>query len=131
MSSLVPDKAIIRLLRGQYDAILTQDILARIVTVVGYIAIGSALYNAFNAITLYFSPFGKSTFNAYRRKSSGVSYALITGSSGGIGFGLAQQLAQRGFGVIVHAHIPDEVSKAKRLQTCATKFRARMSAPSS
>jgi 17beta-estradiol 17-dehydrogenase / very-long-chain 3-oxoacyl-CoA reductase len=111
MFAMLPDNAI-RLLRAQYGAALALDTLTTIVAIVGYITIASFVYSAFDALTLYFFPFGKSTFKAYRRTSSGKSYALITGSSGGIGFSLAQQLALRNFGVIILAHIPDEVSEA-------------------
>jgi NAD(P)-dependent dehydrogenase (short-subunit alcohol dehydrogenase family) len=75
-------------------------------------AIASFLYKTFSVLSLYFSPIGKSNFKSHRRSSSGKSYALITGYSGGIGFALAQQLVKRGFGVIIPAHIPDELYQA-------------------
>jgi 17beta-estradiol 17-dehydrogenase / very-long-chain 3-oxoacyl-CoA reductase len=45
--------------------------------------------------------------------SKNVHWALITGSSGGIGFGYAQHLLSLGFGVIILAHIESEVLAAE------------------
>jgi 17beta-estradiol 17-dehydrogenase / very-long-chain 3-oxoacyl-CoA reductase len=55
----------------------------------------------------------------YRREKP--AYALITGSSGGIGLGLAQELLNRGFGVVLLAHKKDELEAAKiRLQNATS-----------
>ena len=42
-----------------------------------------------------------------------TTWALITGSSAGIGLGIAQELIRQGFGVILHGHLADELAQAK------------------
>lgn len=42
-----------------------------------------------------------------------TTWALITGSSAGIGLGTAQELVRQGFGVILHDHLADELTQAK------------------
>ena len=42
-----------------------------------------------------------------------TTWALVTGSSAGIGLGTAQELVRQGFGVILHGHLPDELAQAK------------------
>lgn len=39
-----------------------------------------------------------------------TAYALITGSSAGIGLGIAQELVAQGFGVILHSRLPEELA---------------------
>ena len=41
------------------------------------------------------------------------SWALVTGASAGIGFGFAQELAARGFNVVILGHKPDELAAAQ------------------
>jgi 17beta-estradiol 17-dehydrogenase / very-long-chain 3-oxoacyl-CoA reductase len=47
----------------------------------------------------------------YKRANT-TAYALITGSSAGIGLGIAQELVRQGFGVILLGHLPDELAAA-------------------
>ncbi|KAK1751067.1 hypothetical protein QBC47DRAFT_464276 [Echria macrotheca] len=47
----------------------------------------------------------------YKRANSDA-YALITGSSAGIGLGIARALVRQGFGVILLGHLPDELASA-------------------
>ncbi|KAH6671503.1 hypothetical protein F5X68DRAFT_278665 [Plectosphaerella plurivora] len=49
----------------------------------------------------------------YKRKGNEPTYALVTGSSGGIGLGIAQELVTQGFGVILLGHLPAELAEAK------------------
>lgn len=51
--------------------------------------------------------------HSYKRAGPEPSYALITGSSAGIGFGVAQALVKEDFAVILLGHLSDELSKAK------------------
>jgi len=50
---------------------------------------------------------------SYKRAGLEPAYAVITGSSAGIGFGVAQALVKEGFAVILLGHLPDELSEAK------------------
>lgn len=43
----------------------------------------------------------------------GGSWAVITGSSGGIGFAFAEELVSRGFDVVLHSHLPAELDEAE------------------
>ncbi|KAH6623693.1 hypothetical protein F5144DRAFT_584013 [Chaetomium tenue] len=47
----------------------------------------------------------------YKRANTDA-YALITGASAGIGFGIANALLDQGFGVILLGHLPDELESA-------------------
>lgn len=49
---------------------------------------------------------------AYRRRGPEPAYALITGASAGIGYGIGQALVKNGFGVILLGHKADELSEA-------------------
>ncbi|POS72142.1 3-ketoacyl-CoA reductase [Diaporthe helianthi] len=49
---------------------------------------------------------------AYRRRGPNPAYALITGGSAGIGYGIAQALVKNGFGVILLGHKADELASA-------------------
>ncbi|ROW11866.1 hypothetical protein VPNG_04961 [Cytospora leucostoma] len=51
---------------------------------------------------------------AYRRGDGGPkpTYALITGASAGIGYGIARSLVKHGFGVILLGHKEDELAQA-------------------
>jgi 17beta-estradiol 17-dehydrogenase / very-long-chain 3-oxoacyl-CoA reductase len=50
---------------------------------------------------------------SYKRADHEPVYALITGSSAGIGLGIAQALVKEGFAVILLGHLPDELDEAK------------------
>ncbi|KAH7360189.1 hypothetical protein BKA65DRAFT_180478 [Rhexocercosporidium sp. MPI-PUGE-AT-0058] len=50
---------------------------------------------------------------SYKRCGPEPAYALVTGSSAGIGLGVAQALVKEGFAVILLGHLPDELSEAK------------------
>lgn len=56
--------------------------------------------------------------SAYKRRGPKPTYALITGASGGIGYGIARSLVQNGFGVILLGHKEAELAEA------ATQLRA-------
>jgi 17beta-estradiol 17-dehydrogenase / very-long-chain 3-oxoacyl-CoA reductase len=71
-----------------------------------------ALYTIADFLTLHFYH-PSQPLAAYKRKGTEPTYALITGSSAGIGLGLAQELVAQGFGVILLGHLPDELNEAK------------------
>lgn len=50
---------------------------------------------------------------AYRRPGSkSGAYAIVTGGSAGIGFGIAQELVRQGFNLILHGYLPDELAES-------------------
>lgn len=49
---------------------------------------------------------------SYRRRGPSPTYALITGASAGIGYGVAQALIRNGFGVILLGHKEAELAEA-------------------
>jgi len=50
---------------------------------------------------------------AYRRPGSkSGAYAIVTGGSAGIGFGIAQELVRQGFNIILHGYLPDELAES-------------------
>lgn len=49
----------------------------------------------------------------YKRASPEPTYALITGSSAGIGLGVAQALVKQGFAIVLLGHLPEELAVAK------------------
>jgi 17beta-estradiol 17-dehydrogenase / very-long-chain 3-oxoacyl-CoA reductase len=81
------------------------------------------LYSAAQFLSFHFiTP--SQPLKKYKRAGTDA-YALVTGASAGIGFGIAKALVEQGFGVILLGHLEDELDAA------ATTLRAlRPSAPS-
>jgi len=50
--------------------------------------------------------------SAYRRPGAAGTYALVTGSSAGIGLGIAQELVRQSFNIILHGYLADELAEA-------------------
>ena len=76
-------------------------------------AIGAIVVFRFLHATAQFLTFHlltpSSPLQKYKRANT-TAYALITGSSAGIGRGIAQELITQGFGVILHSHLPEELA---------------------
>ncbi|KAH6847205.1 hypothetical protein B0I37DRAFT_374490 [Chaetomium sp. MPI-CAGE-AT-0009] len=68
------------------------------------------LYSAAQFLSFHFITPSK-PLQKYKRPGTDA-YALITGASAGIGFGIAQELVRQGFGVILLGHLPDELASA-------------------
>ncbi len=78
--------------------------------VLGALTLARLVYSAFAFVSFHiFLP--SHPVARYRRGNKPV-YALVTGSSAGIGLGVAQALAKQGFNLIVLAHIASELSAA-------------------
>lgn len=77
--------------------------------IIGFGTIIFSIYKAYLFISFHIPPFGNS-LKKYQRQPR--AWALITGASAGIGLGHARDLAARGFGVIILAHIEVEVNEA-------------------
>lgn len=73
------------------------------------------IWFAYQRITFYFFPRNE-RLSRYQRQPR--AYALVTGASGGIGLGYAQELLARGFGVVLHAN------NREKLAAMADKLRA-------
>ncbi|KAH8701354.1 hypothetical protein GQ44DRAFT_717786 [Phaeosphaeriaceae sp. PMI808] len=100
------------------------SILSNISLAIGAIVLLLSAYQAIRFVLFIFILSPKGQLQSYKHivdrntvlevsKSKHVHWALITGSSGGIGFGYAQYLLSLGFGVIILAHIEPEVQDAE------------------
>ncbi|KAM0420356.1 hypothetical protein ACHAPT_011898 [Fusarium lateritium] len=84
----------------------------------GLAAVGGAVtaytaYSIYDFASLHFIKPSR-PLQSYLRVGSEPTYALITGASGGIGFGVAKELVKHGFGVILLGHLDDELEEAKK-----------------
>jgi short-subunit dehydrogenase len=80
--------------------------LRLIFEIIGLITAGTLLYRIFSFIHLYF--LHTSVLPQYLHPG-GKSYALVTGSSDGIGLALAKLLQKRGFNIILHGRNPEKL----------------------
>lgn len=80
---------------------------ASLIFTLGAITAFTLIYRLFNFINLYF--LHKSTLPQYLHAGKN-SYALVTGSSDGIGLATARALAKSGFNVILHGRNPEKLS---------------------
>jgi len=101
------------------------SVLHTIATLVGIGMLGTAAYKTYDFLTLFFFsiPSPEAQLQQYKHAKTHattpantpdpVHWALITGSSAGIGYGYASHLLSLGFGVILLAHIPTQVAEAE------------------
>ncbi|KAF2792050.1 NAD(P)-binding protein [Melanomma pulvis-pyrius CBS 109.77] len=104
------------------------SVLSTVSLVIGAVVLLIAAYQAFLFLSLFFLILGPDMqLREYKplvlrdgvpEDDEHIHWALITGSSGGIGFGYAHHLLSLGFGVIILAHVDTEVQDAEaRLRT--------------
>ncbi|KAM7215362.1 NAD(P)-binding protein [Rhypophila decipiens] len=94
--------------------------MMQLFAVIGALATLNFAKNAYQFLTFHFVKPAK-PLSSYKRTSQSrddtddekTTWALITGSSAGIGLGIAQELILQGFGVILHGHLPVELAEAK------------------
>ncbi|KAJ6545215.1 hypothetical protein B0H19DRAFT_1266681 [Mycena capillaripes] len=86
--------------------------LATVLTAFGSLIATYYAYQLLCFLYLYF--LHRSTISRYLASESSAlgnhSWALITGASGGIGLGFAQELASRGFNIILHGRSPTKLA---------------------
>lgn len=90
-----------------------------VLAAIGAGTIAIATNAAVKFISLHFLP-PSQPLQKYKRTGNQPTYALITGASAGIGFGIAKELVKNGFGVILLGHLPDELNAAKVSLEAAT-----------
>lgn len=90
-----------------------------VLAVVGAGAILVAAVSAAKFVSLHILH-PKQPLQRYKRSGPEPAYALITGASAGIGFGMAMELTKQGFGVIILGHLLDELQAAKKAIEAAT-----------
>ena len=84
--------------------------LSTILKVCIVVAVLLILCRSVYSISLWLLP--TKSLTKYQRPSR--AWALITGSSAGIGFGCAQELAVRGFNIILLGHLGHELEDARQ-----------------
>jgi hypothetical protein len=82
-----------------------------LVTIIGTYILLRMLYHIWLCIQEVFLIKELDLLNRYGRGS----WAFITGSTDGIGFGFADNLAKRGFNVIICARNPEKLAAKKKL----------------
>ncbi|ROV99670.1 hypothetical protein VSDG_03002 [Cytospora chrysosperma] len=91
--------------------------LLHVLAFIGTLVCLAVLERTFDFISFHFTTPAK-PLHSYRRPGPKPTYALITGASAGIGYGIAQALVKIGFGVILLGHKEDELARAaEHLQT--------------
>lgn len=93
------------------------SLLIPTLTTIGSLTLLYAAYSTIRLITFHLIV-PSHPLRSYKRAGPSPAYALITGSSAGIGFGVAQALVKEGFSIILLGHLPAELASAKAtLQT--------------
>ncbi|KAK3292004.1 uncharacterized protein B0H64DRAFT_330038 [Chaetomium fimeti] len=88
----------------------TEDAILGALAGIGAGVVLLCLYTAAQFLSFHFITPSK-PLQKYKRGDADA-YALVTGASAGIGFGIAQELVRQGFGVILLGHLPDELASA-------------------
>ena len=83
-------------------------VLERAFYYLGLLTASQCLVRGLNFIFLFIRP---SSLPRYRHDNN--SWALVTGATGDIGFGFAQELCRRGFNVIIHGRNTAKLEKSK------------------
>jgi 17beta-estradiol 17-dehydrogenase / very-long-chain 3-oxoacyl-CoA reductase len=83
--------------------------IASILEVIGTLTISYIAYQIYKFIDLYFLK--ESTLPRYLHPKNRKAYALVTGSSDGIGLETAKALQSRGFNILLHGRNPSKLSK--------------------
>lgn len=82
-----------------------------IFALIGILVVLYIVERAFDFVFFHFAT-PREALQGYKRRGPKPTYALITGASAGIGFGIAKALVKQGFGVIILGHKADELAEA-------------------
>ncbi|KAH7117324.1 short chain dehydrogenase/reductase [Dactylonectria macrodidyma] len=89
-----------------------ESVVCRCVAVLGAITLLKIVYKSFSVLMLYFSP--PVGLSRYEHTSTGAApWALVTGSSDGIGKAFSSELAYRGFNVVLHGRNAEKLFVVK------------------
>ncbi|KAI1780852.1 NAD(P)-binding protein [Hypoxylon cercidicola] len=80
---------------------------------VGAASLTYAAFKLFDYASFYLLP--PASLARYHSRQDAPAWALVTGASAGIGLGTAQELAARGFNVVLLGHLPAELDAAAAL----------------
>lgn len=93
-----------------------KTMLPSLIFTAGVFMLLSTAYKVVRVVYIYFVCSSSLPRYLHGNDSNG-SWALVTGSTDGIGFGLAQELCSRGFNVIIHGRSPTKLdAKARELR---------------
>lgn len=87
--------------------------LSKVVLYAGAVALSSLVLKILRFIRLYTRPSSLPRYLYNSSEGSKAAWALVTGASDGIGLGFANELAHRGFNVILHGRNPAKLEAAK------------------
>lgn len=85
--------------------------LLHVLALIGTLVCLTVVERLFDFVSFHFTT-PAHPLESYRRRGPKPTYALITGASAGIGYGIAQSLVKNGFGVILLGHKADELAEA-------------------
>ncbi|CAJ2509001.1 Uu.00g140270.m01.CDS01 [Anthostomella pinea] len=89
---------------------LELPIYSTIPLAIGIVALVRAAWGVLRFIRFHLLNFNSK--HALEKYHHGRSFALVTGSAAGIGFGFAQELVRRGYGVIIHSRSQHKLDEA-------------------
>ena len=96
---------------GKMDAWSARDIVVAVLLTAGLLATLYLLVKATNYIFIYLRPY---QLYRYRRTTAGEgAWALVTGSTAGIGEAYAYELAYQGFNVVLRGRNPAKLLKVR------------------
>lgn len=99
-----------------------ESLVHRCVAILGVITLLRIVYKFVSFLALYISP--PSGLSRYERTAAGATaWALVTGSSDGIGHAFSSELARRGFNVVLHGRNAEKLTAVKSELT--SKYPAR------
>jgi len=94
---------------------MTMLVLYQLPHVVGVVFILGVVYNVLRFLSFHLWTSSRPLQQFQNLSSGGPSWALISGSSAGLGFGFARALVLAGFNVVIHSHQLNELQEAAQM----------------
>ncbi|KAG0646180.1 putative short-chain type dehydrogenase reductase y4eK [Hyphodiscus hymeniophilus] len=88
------------------------NVLIAMLAGLGAVTLCCIIYSMLRFLTLHLI-IPSHPLQSYKRSGPEPTYALVTGSSAGIGLGVAQALVKEGFAIILLGHLAEELAEAK------------------